>query len=171
MQNFPAELDALVAAGKAKILNAPRVMALNNLAAGSGTTTLTPQSVHVGEGAIEFQTHLGSKAAPVKTASVKATAYLAQHSGSVVTPTINNDGSITLFLRTGTTLSLKGDSNTEAFIPLQSDNVIQSVVNVRDGETVAIAGLKTRLQGKESTNAAERIRVYFVTARVVKRAE
>lgn len=166
MQNFPAELDALVAAGKAEILNAPRVTALNNLAAGSGTTTLTPQSVRVGEGAIEFQANLGSKAAPVKAA-----AYLAQHSGFVVTPTINNDGSIALFLRTGTTLSLKGASDTEAFIPLQSDNVIQSVVNVRDGETVAIAGLKTRLQGKESTNVAERIHVYFVTARVINRAE
>jgi hypothetical protein len=75
-----------------------------------------------------------------------------------------------MLLRFGTTRGLRSTPDAEPSIPLPSGNLIQSVINAHDGETVAIGGAETRTR-EDGKAEVERRLVYFVTAHIIKRAE
>ena len=140
--NFTARLNALVADGKAKIITAPRVTAINNLTAtitSTGKETVDGKSVDV-------------------TNSYR------------ITPTINGDDTITVLFK------ITENENNEAGKSGRS-----TIVNVRDGDTIALlnmvdAQFRTgdQIAVMDANNLRptdpERVVVVFLTARIIRRA-
>ena len=122
--NFDAKLNALIAAGRAKVFSAPRVTAINGMPATMDAAT-PPTNGTPPEWAYEF------------------------------TPTLNGDDTITL--------SLKGKTE-----PVEGQENFNFIINARDGDTIAVL-LKTTPQAANATSAA-RVRVVFITPRILRRA-
>ena len=134
-------LQAAINQGRAKVVNAPRVTTFNNLTAQvvSINTIVIPtqESVIIPNG-------IGS---PIVT---QRTIYTSQVSGVVLTaiPTVNRDGTITLSLQP---LVLTAAPSTVANSPFPdiSSQEINTSANIKDGDTLAIGGLRT-LQQRDS---------------------
>jgi len=132
--NFQAALTALQNSNRAKTLSAPRVTAINNYQASLSQDVYTPIRLNTTQSVVG-----GNTAATNTNTSVT---YVTTTISLDVTPTINNDGTVTVLLNpqfesTGTPDAATGAST----ITNQS---LQTIANVRDGETIALGGLKTK---------------------------
>lgn len=177
--NFQASLSALQSASRGKVISAPRVTAINNLTASISQVTTTPIAIPVTN-----VVTTGNNAVAQQGVNI----FLLSTSVSLeVTPTINNDDTITVRLfPVVTTQGNPGPTGIGTFIFSNVD----TIANVRDGETIALGGLKINnnslggsrvpllgdipLIGKlfRSRNAIQNDQelIIFVTARIVRRA-
>ena len=133
-----ANLSAAIIQGRAKIVNAPRVTTFNNLTAQvvSINTIVIPtqESVIIPNG-------IGT---PIVTTR---TIYTSQVSGVVLTaiPTVNRDGTITMSLQPLVLTALPSTVANSPFPDIASQEINTSA-NIKDGDTLAIGGLRTLQQ-------------------------
>lgn len=152
--NFSARLAALVNAGKAKILSSPRATAINNLTASLSQSTRTPVEIGVRDttGILRpFEDANSLEGAPL---------FVRSEMKLEVTPTINNDDTVTLLMDSGITRNLMTNESSAA-PDIKKDSSLKTVVNIRDGETIALGGVAS-----PQTNMTI---VMLVTARIVRR--
>lgn len=133
-----ANLNAAISAGRVKVVSAPRVTTFNNLTAQvvsiNTVTTQITDTILVPNGVN------GSIAVP-------RTTFFSQVSGVVLTviPTVNRDGTITMSLQplvlTPSPASVKGSLFNDI-----SSQEINTSANIKDGDTLAIGGLRTLSQ-------------------------
>lgn len=126
--NFTARLNALVADNRAKIINAPRVTAINNLTATLQSTErrsliLTSVSQNIGGQQAQGQNLL----------------FVSTTTGLTVTPTINGDDTITVLMQPQVSTQDPGSGALGTI----TQRYLETVANVRDGDTIALGGLKT----------------------------
>ncbi len=133
--NFQATLAALQKANRAEVVSAPRVTAINDLTAKVGAASFSPAVIGIRNESGEFVPLLDPTAAPQKDVPAPQIGVLRQFE---VTPTINNNDTVTLLMSFSTTLQLQ--NGTQAPVALQVPAGLVSVVNVRDGETIALGG-------------------------------
>ncbi|RYZ83853.1 MAG: type II and III secretion system protein, partial [Proteobacteria bacterium] len=174
---FEARIAASIASGKAKVLTAPRVTAINNLTATLTQSTFTPitltQTNTVANNGIAQQTG-------------QNVFYVQTQIGLEVTPTINNDDTVTVLMRP--TLESSGTPNAQGAATITSQQ-LETIANVRDGETIALGGLRTtnitidrtkvpvigdipilgKLFRSRNNSAIEAELIIFLTARIIRR--
>lgn len=164
--NFQEKLSQLVAQNKAKIRTQPRVTALNNLAASLRSFSARPAIVGFKNEAGQTEEIFGSSAQKDDSPLSIGTEFRFS-----VTPTINNDETVTLLLSPSTVLKI-GSDNQKQEIVLRELSGFLTIVNVRDGDTVALAGLDSRffatLKDDDKTPIAPLL--VLVTARIVRHA-
>lgn len=147
--SYQATLKALLSNKKARIVNSPRVTTLNNLTATLFSATSTPIVLSSSTSGIGGQ--VGSQ---------QNAFFLTTSIGLVVTPTINNDDTITVFLTPqvqvqtpvqSTSTSAGGDDdnnnnnqNTASSIPSFTSQYLTTVATVKDGDTIVLGGLRTK---------------------------
>lgn len=172
--NFQARLNALIASNRAKLITAPRVTAINNLTARLQSTErrpliLTSVSQNIG----------GQQAQQQRLLFVNTTV------GLVVTPTINNDDTITVFMNPE--VSTQGGSTGLGNV---TQRTVETVANVKDGDTIVLGGLKRLTAERQNyevpilskipiigglfrsstVTETESELIIFLTARIVRRA-
>lgn len=175
--DFQATLTALLNKNRAKVLTAPRVTAINNLTASLQSQRSQPIIITTVSQSIGGQQAQGQQ--PI---------YITTNIGLTVTPTINGDGTITVVMQPQ--LQAQQPSGLAIPIPVITSQTISTIANVRDGETIALGGLKSKeisvggskipllgdipglgkLFRSRSANDSEVELIIFVTARVVHRA-
>jgi type II secretory pathway component GspD/PulD (secretin) len=178
--NFQATLKALASQNRVKVVTAPRVTAINNLTAlieSSSSTPVTLTTAAVGGG-------VGGG-----VAQGQSLMYITTSIGLNVTPTINGDDTITVLMQPQ--LESQGISGDVSGAPTISTNRVETVANVKDGDTIALGGLKSnrisrgitkipllgdipglgKLFQSRSTVNTEVELIIFVTARIVRRAD
>lgn len=164
--NMGATLNRLIAEKKAKVISAPRVRAINNLTATLGSLQSQPA-------VIGFKNDKGKFQELFDPLATKGDAHLLLGTSShvKVTPTINNDDTVTLLMSFKRVLQLSSETNTEP-TDLRDLGGIQSIANVRDGETIMLGGLTSQffgpLDAEKKTVASDLLAL--VTARIVRRA-
>jgi general secretion pathway protein D len=146
--SYQATLKALLTNKKARIVNSPRVTTLNNLTATLFSATSTPIVLSSSTSGIGGQ--VGSQ---------QNAFFLTTSIGLVVTPTINNDDTITVFLTpqvqvqtpiqttsTGGSNNNNSSSNssTASSIPSFTSQYLTTVATVKDGDTIVLGGLRTK---------------------------
>ena len=145
--SFQATLKALVTNKKARIVNSPRVTTLNNLTATLFSATSTPIVLSSSTSGIGGQ--VGSQ---------QNAFFLTTSIGLVVTPTINNDDTITVFLTPqvqvqtpvqtsttgGTSNNNSSNQDTASSIPSFTSQYLTTVATVKDGDTIVLGGLRTK---------------------------
>ena len=145
--SFQATLKALVTNKKARIVNSPRVTTLNNLTATLFSATSTPIVLSSTTSGIGGQ--VGSQ---------QNAFFLTTSIGLVVTPTINNDDTITVFLTPqvqvqtpvqttstgGSSNNNSSNQNTASSIPAFTSQYLTTVATVKDGDTIVLGGLRTK---------------------------
>lgn len=135
-RNFQATLNSLVSNNRAKIVTAPRVVAINNLTASLQSQTIT--TVLLSQAAINPGN--GGNGNVVATAQVP---FQVQTSiGITVAPTINGDGTITVLLQPQ--VQQQGLPTSNNPIPQVTAQTVQTVAIVRDGDTIALGGLRNK---------------------------
>ena len=172
--NFTARLNALVADNKAKVITAPRVTAINNLTATLTSTEtrsliLTSVAQNIGGGQQQAQQLL----------------FINTVTGLTVTPTINGDDTVTVLMRPRVS-SQDGTTG----LGTRTTRELVTVANVRDGDTIALGGLKVvrnrsinykvpllgdipfigGLFKSKTLSEDESELIIFLTARIVRRA-
>ncbi len=176
--NFQASLAALQAANRAKILTAPRVTAINNLTATLSQTLSQPIQLTT----TVSNNNLGGN----QTATNNSIFYINTSISLTVTPTINNDNTITVLMTPQLSTSTFGAGATA---PTVTQQRLVTIANVEDGGTLALGGLKTKsisvggtripilgdipLLGKlfrsRNSGETEGELIIFLTARIVRR--
>lgn len=180
--NFSATLTALLNRNRAKVITAPRVTAINNLTAELISQTSSPLILTVTNNIVNNNT--------TTQAVTQRLIYITTNIGLTVTPTINNDDTVTVLmqpeLESQTPAGLLGNPS----IPLITSQRVRTTANVRDGETIALGGLRSaqtsRGQNKipllgdlplvgvffRSRNVTDNDSelIIFLTARIVRRA-
>jgi TonB family protein len=138
---YKSVVDILKVIGQTKILSSPRIMALNNQEAkilvGTKEAYITSATSQSGDNAITSQT--------VNFVDVGIKLY--------VTPTINRDGFVTMKIKPEISSSQRtnitsGGQVTQ--IPIVTTSESETVIMVKDGTTIIIAGLKKDNQSKET---------------------
>lgn len=172
--NFQARLNALIANNRAKLITAPRVTAINNLTALLQSTErrpliLTSVSQNIG----------GQQAQQQQLLFINTTV------GLTVTPTINNDDTITVFMQPE--VSTQGGTTGLGNV---TQRRIQTVANVKDGDTIVLGGLKRLTAERQNykvpllgdipllgglfrsrtVTETESELIVFLTARIIRRA-
>ncbi|PQV64904.1 type II and III secretion system protein [Abditibacterium utsteinense] len=129
--NFQANLSALVSQNRAKIITSPRVTAINNLTASLLSTQSTPVilTTVVQGGGLNGQVGQGQNLL-----------YITSTIGLTVTPTINNDDTITVLMQP----QIQTQGGGVGGAPSISSNQLETIANVRDGDTIALGGLRTK---------------------------
>lgn len=176
--NFQAAIAAATNSGRAKLLTAPRVTAINNLTANLEQTTSTP--------IILTTTNTIANNAISQNTSQQVF-YVTTTIGLEVTPTINNDDTVTVLMRP--VLQSQGTPNSLGASQITSQ-ALETIANVRDGETIALGGLRSKnislnktkvpllgdipffgqLFTSRSTSEIENELIIFLTARIIRRA-
>jgi type II secretory pathway component GspD/PulD (secretin) len=145
--SYQATLKALLTNKKARIVNSPRVTTLNNLTATLFSATSTPIVLSSSTSGIGGQ--VGSQ---------QNAFFLTTSIGLVVTPTINNDDTITVFLTPqvqvqtpvqttstgGSSNNNSGNQSTASSIPSFTSQYLTTVATVKDGDTIVLGGLRTK---------------------------
>ncbi|MDD5584489.1 MAG: secretin N-terminal domain-containing protein [Candidatus Omnitrophica bacterium] len=131
--DYKAILDVLRTIGDTKILSSPRIMALNNQEAkilvGTKDAYITSTTSLAGEASVSSQT--------VNFVDVGIKLY--------VTPTINNDGFVTMKIRPEISSSVRTDITAEGKItqiPIVTTSEAETTVMIKDGVTIIIGGLQ-----------------------------
>lgn len=152
---FAKALDTLIKNQNAKVLSAPRVLAINNLTADISQTALTPVQLQVGnEGAKGVDLPEGT------TLNLETSRSLS------VTPTINNDNTITVVAHITEGVQLKSSANAQDVLVLQkTGDGLETIANMRDGETIAV-----EISPKAGAATPAQRTVVFLTTRIVRRA-
>lgn len=132
--NFQAQLTALMAKNRAKLINAPRVTAINNLTASLQSTERRPVILTsaVAGGGINGAVGQGQNLLFISTTT-----------GLNVTPTINGDDTITVLMQPQVSSQAPAIDATTNGIGTITQRQLETVANVRDGDTIALGGLKT----------------------------
>jgi type II secretory pathway component GspD/PulD (secretin) len=179
--NFRATLSALTAQGKAKTVSSPRVTAINNLTASLQSQSITPVI-------LTTTTDISNGQGGVNTRTAQTPVFISSTIGLTVTPTINNDDTVTVVMQPEVTLQTPV---TGQIIPNIESNTLDTIANVRDGDTIALGGLKSKrlsfsktgvpilrnipILGKlfESNNTLESDTelIIFLTARIIRRLD
>ncbi len=132
--NFQATLTALQAAGRVKVISAPRVTAINNLTAQISQTTSVPVFLGTKDERGQFVPLFGGTDPNQNGTPLRVnTGYQLS-----ATPTINNDDTVTVRLNVGRKLQLETEAG--APVELQAPVDAEVIANVRDGETIALGG-------------------------------
>ncbi|MEO6908172.1 MAG: hypothetical protein ABI210_09810, partial [Abditibacteriaceae bacterium] len=147
--HYQATLNAMLSNKKARIVNSPRVTTLNNLTAYLFSATSTPIVLNSTTSSIGGQNQNSQNAF-----------FLTTSIGLVVTPTINNDDTITVFLtpqvqvqspvQTSTSGSGGGSNSSGggggggSSIPSFTSQYLTTVATVKDGDTIVLGGLRTK---------------------------
>jgi type II secretory pathway component GspD/PulD (secretin) len=134
--NFQAALSKLQTDNGAKVISAPRVTAINNLTASIESMLSQPMVVGTQDKQGNFQPFYGQTSEGQLTPPLEAGTSLHLE----MTPTINNDNTITVRLRIDKRLQLQAGGPTPAPTTLQILNGLDIIANVRDGETIAVGG-------------------------------
>lgn len=157
--NYTATLAQLVKQKRAKILTAPRITAINNFESIINNFSASPAK-------ISFQDDANRLAARFEGATQIGIEYVL-----AVTPTINNDNTVTVLMSTSSKLKITTAAGDELISP-QTREALETIVNVRDGDTFALSGLSTlQAQLAPGTARASSNLLIFLTARIVRRAE
>ncbi|RYG70983.1 hypothetical protein EON80_06180 [bacterium] len=176
--NFQATLNALMTRNRAKLITAPRVTAINNLTAELFSDTQRP---------IILTTAVQGGGLNGGQAQGQNLIYITTSIGLTVTPTINNDDTITVLmepqLQAQTVLA-------DISAPLITSQSVRTIANVRDGDIIALGGLKSKdisrggnkvpligdipfigkLFRSRSATDNESELIIFLTARIIRRA-
>lgn len=132
--NFQATLNSLVSRARAKIVTAPRVVAINNLPASivsqTRTVVLLPQSI----------VNAGNNNSIVTTTTIPIAVNTSI--GIQVAPTINGDGTITVLMQPQ--VQQQGTPTASNPFPTVSSQQINTIAIVRDGDTIALGGLRNK---------------------------
>jgi type II secretory pathway component GspD/PulD (secretin) len=178
--NFQATLNALLTKNRAKLITAPRVTAINNLTASLFSTTSRP---------LILTTAVQGGGLNGGQAQGQNLIYIESNTGLTVTPTINNDDTITVLMQPQVEQqTLLADIQA----PLLTRQELETIANVRDGDTIALGGLKTRdvsrggakvpllgdlpfglgkfFRSRSATDNESEL-IIFLTARIVRRLE
>lgn len=161
--NVQAGLQTLIAASKAKILSAPRLTVINNMAVSLETGNSRPAVVGYRDEKGAFHelydaTPQGEKAALRVGTSIDF----------VVTPLINTDDTITLVLSPARRLQLSGSEP----VTLTDSSAKPTIVNARDGQTVALSGFDSSFfaaLGDEAKTKPSANVILLVTTRIIRR--
>lgn len=140
-RNFQAVLAGLESQGRAKTVQAPRVLAINNLTAEISATRSFP---------IILSTAIaGGNIGGGGNAVGENLVYITTTIGLQVRPTINNDGTVTVVLApTIETPTLSGQGQA----PQVDTSFIRTVAIVGDGDTIALGGLRQKtIQNQENS--------------------
>ena len=176
--NFQAAIIAAERSGRAKTLTAPRVLAINNLPA-----TLT-QSLNTPIILTQTNTAVGNA---VATQTNQNLVFITTQTTLNVTPTINNDDTITVLMQPQISSPI-GTPNALGASAIATQT-LQTIANVRDGETIALGGLRTKnisvnrtkiplisdipfigkLFRSRTNSEVETELIIFLTARIVRR--
>jgi type II secretory pathway component GspD/PulD (secretin) len=133
--NFQATLNALMTKNRAKLITAPRVTAINNLTAELFSDTQSPLILTT---AISTG---GNNQGGQGTAQGQNLIYITTSVGLTVTPTINNDDTITVLMEP----TLEAQTPVEGIdAPRITSNSVRTIANVRDGDVIALGGLKNK---------------------------
>lgn len=176
--NFRATLNSLVSNNRAKRVSSPRVTAINNIPASLYSSTQTPIKLNSSTSSIGGQ-----------VGESENVYFITTSIGLTVTPTINNDDTVTVVMSPQVqSQSLPfGDTG----VPQVSSNTVNTIANVRDGDTIALGGLRTKDISKggsripiisnipfigglfktKNNSAAESELIIFLTARILRRVE
>lgn len=174
--NFQATLQALIRQDRAKIVNSPRVTAINNLTATLFSSTTTPVILTSSQGGIGGQVGQSQNLIGITTSI-----------GLTVTPTINNDDTITVVMQP----VVSTQNPTALGVPQVFTQTVQTVANVKDGDTIALGGLRTKAINRggarvpvlsnipligqffrsRSVNEQEGELIIFLTARIIRRLD
>ena len=153
-KQYQAQLNFLSQKGNSRIINSPRITTMNNLSASLQSQQITPillTSATEGIGGA--------------VGSTQQAFFLTTSVGLQVTPTINNDDTITVFmtpfvqsqvptpgLTTGSTSTdTTGDDDTTSSsggssIPTVLAQSLTTVANVKDNDVIVLGGLRTRTE-------------------------
>ncbi|RZA21428.1 MAG: hypothetical protein EOP10_16785 [Proteobacteria bacterium] len=145
--NFQSALNKALTEKRAKLITAPRVTAINNMQA---KLNWTSQVV-------------------VPRPTIEGPLYTETSYSFLVTPTINNDNTVTLLMEAGGSQQPFEGINTPANLPM----INRSIANMRDGDTIVLKGyLRQSPAELGKTIPAEGMDiVLFVTPRIVRQAE
>lgn len=144
-----ARLQALASSGRARIINSPRVTTMNNLTASLVSQQQTPVVL------TSTDTGIGGQVGEQENAF-----FLTTMIGIQVTPTIQNDDTITVFLTPQVSVQIPNptlggqvgggddddDNNAASSIPSVSSQFVTTVANVKDNDVIVLGGLRTRTQ-------------------------
>lgn len=175
--NFQAVLRSLMVSNRAKIVTSPRVTAINNLTASLQSRQSSP--------VITTSTQAGIGGQVGQQQNVN---YITTNIGLTVTPTINNDGTITVVMQPQVEQQAP---NAGGIAPTVTSQSVRTVANLRDGDTIVLGGLRQKsiarltskvpilsqipLIGKLFTSrndvASDADLIIFLTARVLPRFE
>ncbi len=176
--NLQAKLNSLANQKKAKITSQPRVTTFNNMMARLENSFSVPAALGIKDEKGEFQP---LPASPTTTLSL----VLQTRHQFTVTPTINNDETITLVLAVAREQWLareapgRAPASPDQAIFLNRLDDIQSVANVKDGDTIVLGGLSqamlpsnnpagtTAPQAKSDNPKSHAL--LFITARIIRR--
>lgn len=134
--NFQATLTALQAAGRVKVISAPRVTAFNNFPASTESAISSPVVIGTQDKEGHFRPFYGqtSEGQPTPPLMAGTSVHLE------MTPTINNDNTVTVALTLDRRLQLSSGGPAREPTTLQTLNGLVTIANVRDGETIALGG-------------------------------
>jgi type II secretory pathway component GspD/PulD (secretin) len=155
-KNYQAQINFLTSSGRARIINSPRITTMNNLSANWQSQQITPIILTSSTEGIGGQ-----------TAESQNAFFLTTSIGIQVTPTINNDDTITVFLtpfvqtQVPTPSLIQGDTgnntgdddnnnnnnnNSAPSIPTVLAQSLTTVANVKDNDVIVLGGLRTRTE-------------------------
>lgn len=149
--NIDALLASLLTQKKVTLLASPRLVAINNLAATLGS-----------------QTHISTMVrleAPNTDVPKEIQLLVASSHSLEIIPTINNDDTVTVAIDVERGVNLEGTQGAGSIV-LDSQKVIHTTINFRDGETVA-------LEEEQAPDAHHRSAPKFIlllTTRLIRRA-
>ncbi|HVF09159.1 MAG TPA: hypothetical protein VNA16_00030 [Abditibacteriaceae bacterium] len=177
--NFQATLRAQVSQNRAKTVSSPRVTAINNLTASLFTSVSQPLLLS------SATTGIGGQ-----TGESQNLVFITTSVGLTVTPTINNDDTITVVMQpqvqNPNLVNVGGQT-----IPAPITQTVQTIANVRDGDTIALGGLRTKRSARGGARIpilsnipfigqffrenrksdSDEDLIIFLTARILRRAE
>lgn len=153
-KQYQAQISFLTSNGRARIINSPRVTTMNNLSANLQSTQITPII-------LTSQTEgIGGQVGEQQNAF-----FLSTSIGIQVTPTINNDDTITVFLtpfvqtQVPTPSLIQGSQSgddddddddsggsSSPNIPTVLAQQLTTVANVKDNDVIVLGGLRTRTE-------------------------
>lgn len=134
--NFQAALSQLQADNKIRVISAPRVTAINSFPASIESAISSPVVIGTQDEQGHFQPFYGQTEEGQVTPPLMARTSLHLE----VTPTINNDDTVTVALCIDRRLQLSSGGPTREPTTLQTLNGLVTIANIRDGETIALAG-------------------------------
>ena len=158
------KIDELLQQKKAKLVNAPRVSTMNNFAANLGhATTGTPAILGVKDEAGQFKTLYEPPMLNPKDAASIPRVLMTSLMQFVVTPTINNDKTITLLLEPSKTLWVMDFSYEDVLqdpfrfgekaLFLKTLDKGTAIVNLANKETIALTGSMANLFSSDGFSA------------------
>jgi type II secretory pathway component GspD/PulD (secretin) len=181
-RNFQATLQAALNNNRAKVVTAPRVVAINNLTASIFTTTVT--TVVLQQSIINNGN--GNNQVLANTVPIQINTSV----GIQVVPTINGDGTITVLMQP-TVQQQSPSTDPDNPFPSITSQTVNTVAIVKDGDTIALGGLRNKgftytrqrlpvlgsipilgklFQGTQKADTDADL-IIFLTARIIRRAD